>query len=181
MENLKPALEKLFNTLGNQMTDDYYGKTFDFKVNEIKSFDDGYVQIYVSTTPNVPETLYVEDSPWSYGKFSDAGWLAANLTNLTKYIGIGNGLSSVNIETVDKTEDYPTGDKFNFCDYEDDFYRFDSNGTVLHIPSGYTYPIYNDLCSFDPYDGYHLSDIESDDWWDALTENEKRDLVNFYK
>ena len=50
MENLKPALEKLFNTLGNQMTDDYYGKTFDFKVNEIKSFDDGYVQIYVSTT-----------------------------------------------------------------------------------------------------------------------------------
>jgi len=82
---------------------------------------------------------------------------------------------------VDTVEDYPFGDEFDICSHENDFYRFDSNGTALHIPSGYTYPMLQDACMIDPSDGYHLSNVENEDWWESLTENEKNDLTKIYK
>ena len=184
MDNLKPALEKLFNTLGNQMTDDYYGLTFDFNIKDVKPSDYNHeiLKITVSTNPPIPSTLFVEDSPWGYGKFSTGNYLTWNLENLTKYLGLGTDMVVVDVDNMEKVEDFPLGGKFNICDYEDDFYRFDSNGTVLHIPSGFTYPMNMiDACHIDPRDAFHLSEIDNDDWWDTLTENEKNDLTKIYK
>ena len=181
MDNLKPALEKLFNTLGNQMTDDYYGMTFDFTINDIKKDRHDIVKIDISTNPPIPATLFVEDSPWTYGKFSSNHYLVFNLENLTKYLGLGTNMVEINVDNVDTVEDYPFGDEFDICSHENDFYRFDSNGTALHIPSGYTYPMLQDACMIDPSDGYHLSNVENEDWWESLTENEKNDLTKIYK
>jgi len=182
MDNLKPALTKLLNTLGNRMTDEYYGMTFDFTIGDIKVMGNSdIIEINVITNPQIPSTLFVEDSPWNHGKFSTGNYLSWNLEYLTKYLGLGSEKVFININNMIQSEDMPLGDKFDICSYEDDFYRLDSSATVLHIPSGYTYPINNDLCSIDASDGYHLSNIENDDWWDALTENEKYDLTKFYK
>jgi len=119
MDNIKPALEKLFNTLGNQMTDDYYGMTFDFNIKDVKPSDYNHdiLKITVSTNPPIPATLFVEDSPWSYGKFSTGNYLAWNLENLTKYLGLGTDMVVVNVDNMEKVEDFPLGGKFNICDY----------------------------------------------------------------
>ena len=176
---LKNALEKLFNTLGNQMSDDYYGLQFNFKIEDLKLIEnDNLYVIKVSSDKMVPATLFVEQSDWTYGKFSDPRYLAWNLENLTKYIGMNSAIVEVILTNVQKIDYF--NDDIMVKDYEDDFYIIENTGTALHIPSGMTYPIYKDG-SIDSGNGFHLSDIESDDWWELLTNEDKEKLTQFYK
>jgi hypothetical protein len=51
---------------------------------------------------------------------------------------------------------------------------------VLDNETGWTYPLYqNDEIDVD--NDYHISDIESDDWWDDLTKEDKMKLDRLYK
>jgi len=177
-DKLKISLEKLFNTLGNQMSDDYYGLQFNFKVDDLEINDDiGHYKITVSTDKTVPGTLFVEDSEWTYGKLSIPRYLAWNLESLTKYIGL-KGHIEVELTNVEPPQYF--NDDVMVKDYEDDFYVIEDTGTALHIPSGMTYPIYSDG-SIDSGNGFHLSEIESEDWWELLTNEDKQNITNFYK
>ena len=133
MDNLKPALEKLFNTLGNQMTDDYYGLTFDFNIKDVKPSDYNHeiLKITVSTNPPIPSTLFVEDSPWGYGKFSTGNYLTWNLENLTKYLGLGTDMVVVDVDNMEKVEDFS-------CDAEVLYYREGEEDQRYRITFFYT-------------------------------------------
>ena len=179
MDNIKNSLEKLFNSLGNKMSNDYYGLQFNFKVDDIvKDKNHNFYTIFVSTDKPIPATLFVEISDWEYGKFSNATYLAMNLENLSKYVGMDANTMDINLTNVESSKYF--NEDIMVKDYEDDFYIIEDTGTALHIPSGMTYPLYSDG-SIDSRNGYHLSEIESEDWWELLTNQDKEMMTQFYK
>ena len=60
-----------------------------------------------------------------------------------------------------------------------EFIKLDSVGSIVNIKSGYVYPILTDLSMSDTY-GVSLADIESEDFWDALSETDKQKLNDIY-
>jgi len=60
-----------------------------------------------------------------------------------------------------------------------EFIKLDSVGSIVNIKSGYVYPILTDLSMSHTY-GVSLADIESEDFWDALSETDKQKLNDIY-
>jgi len=203
-EQIKSAIEKLLNSMGKKMAKDYYGLDLNFTVENItgqsqhaKFFGnypmDSSEKIYiytvdVNTDKTIPSVLDVVIHPdFSYGKYSTYTDLQGNLNYLSRYLGYTFYVDLVNKEDYLEMnyEDVPPyvlnpdaeiiSDKFNFKEY----YPFDDNGTILHKKTGYVYPLFiNNNIDID--EGYHIAYIENDEWWDALSSEDKGVLNALY-
>lgn len=196
-EQIKSAIEKLLNSMGKKLAKDYYGLDLNFKVENIEGHNvmDGGKKQYtynvdVNTDKTIPSVLDVVIHPdFSYGKYSTYSDLQANLNYLSRYLGY-----TFYVNLLNKDDYFEMGvqdgvlppyvlnpnaerisDKFNFKEY----YPFDDNGSVLHKKSGYVYPLFiNNNIDID--EGYHIAYIENDEWWDALSSEDKGVLNALY-
>ena len=190
-EQIKSAIEKLLNSMGKKMAKDYYGLDLNFKVENIEGNNVMKQYTYnvdVNTDKTIPSVLDVVIHPdFSYGKYSTYSDLQANLNYLSRYLGYTFYVDLVNKDDYLEMnyEDVPPyvlnpdaeriSDKFNFKEY----YPFDDNGSVLHKKSGYVYPLFiNNNIDID--EGYHIAYIENDEWWDALSSEDKGVLNALY-
>ena len=169
------AIEKVLNSLGKKLAMDYYGLDLHFTV---LGFEDGVVK--VKTDKPIPQIFDVKIEPnFTYGKYGTINDLNGNLEHLLKYVGLNNvHIHYPEQQYVDHfintsmTTDYIRANPHEFI-------KLDSVGSIVNIKSGYVYPILTDLSMSHTY-GVSLADIESEDFWDALSETDKQKLNDIY-
>jgi len=194
---LKDSIEKVFNTLAVDKFLDLYGLDIHFSVDDIQPLEskssepiqNQYLNIKVSTEKQLPEVFVNRMEPnFVYGKFAEPYWIRAWLYSFLKYIGLSK--NKVNLEIVNEPQteinDLPEllvnpdsdnpSEKYNLKDY----YIFDDEAYVLNKKSGIVFPMLEGGDGFDTDAFTHLSDIETEEWWDELSDGDKRELSNIY-
>jgi hypothetical protein len=177
------AVEKLMNTLGKKIAKEFYGLDLNFKVVS-KEVDSPYysppVMFMVQTDKRLPNVLTVQNAEWGYGKYATILDLQGNLNRFLKYIGmnwkdVGLALKTpqgtINELPVPKEDDYINHPE-RFTPLIDKTYVLDNNTGWVH------YLNWDD--TIDTENAYHLSGIESEEFWENLTIEEKRILEKLY-
>ena len=175
------VIEKLFNSLGREMAMRYYGLDLHFTVLSAKpvaSWDNDY-EIEVKTDKPLPLIFDVKTEPnFTYGKYASISDLLGNLSALLKYTGIKNGYIKLPEQTYPNSWENGTHEDA-FIKHPQEFIELESVGSVLEIETGYTYPLFQDGY-IDTDDGWSLAEIDNEDWWDQLSEEDKQKLDNIY-
>ena len=176
------AVLKLLNTLGRKTIKEDFGLdlTFEFVSEDYVPMigGDESFQVKVRTDPPIEEVTYVENQSWGPRKFLRPTAITVSLDNLGRYIGFNDNLL-VRVTNI-STTNYRVFDVVDITEREDDFYIMKSVGTVLHIPTGLTFPYSKDN-TVDYYEGTYLEFIDNQEWWDSLSGEDKQALINFYK
>lgn len=183
-EDYKVAAEKLLNSLGRKMGIDYYGYDGNYTVEEVVyDSDDEFVDVTVTTDKPVPETLDVKIEPnFVYGKYATASDLIHNLNYPMRYLG----KNDVNVMIQD-TDDYSNSDIRTvrgrlegpeFIQHPENFIEL-CNGFVVEKSSGYAFPLFTNN-NIDVTDFYHIANIDEEEWWEKLCDEDKIELNKTY-
>lgn len=79
-QDYKIAAEKLLNSMGKMMGLKYYGYDGEYTIKNINVYDDGFVELEVTTDKPVPDIMDVKIEPeFKYGKYASASDLIGNL------------------------------------------------------------------------------------------------------
>lgn len=175
------AVLKLLNTLGRKTINEDFGidLTFEYVSEDyVPMIGDSYVfQVEVRTEPPIEEVTYVENQSWGPRKFLRPTAITVVLDSLGRYIGFNDNLA-VRITNISTTNNR-VFDVVDITEKEDDFYIMKSVGSVLHIPTGMTFPYSKDN-TVDYDEGTYLEFIDNQEWWDSLSSEDKQALINFY-
>ena len=178
---LKEPLEKLFNTLGKQMAKDYYGLDLNFKVVGKLEDSPDYspdLMILVQTDKVIPNTLMVQNTGWGNEKYATLENLQWNLSVLLKYI-TNKGVGIILNQSQLRTNDLPYPDEDDYIDHPERFTPLVDETYVLENNTGWVYYLGIDK-KIDQHTAFHLSEIESEDWWESLTNEDKKKLEKLY-
>jgi hypothetical protein len=175
------AVEKLMNTLGKKIAKEFYGLDLNFKVVS-KEVDSPYysppVMFMVQTDKELPNVLTVQNAEWGYGKYSTILDLQHNLNRLLKYIGITE--AGVGIKTPQGTiNELPVPKEDDYINHPERFTPLIDETYVLDNNTGWVYYLNWDD-TIDTDNAYHLSGIETEEFWENLTIEEKRILEKLY-
>jgi hypothetical protein len=175
------AVEKLMNTLGKKIAKEFYGLDLNFKVVS-KEVDSPYysppVMFMVQTDKELPNVLTVQNAEWGYGKYSTILDLQHNLNRLLKYIGITE--AGVGIKTPQGTiNELPVPKEDDYINHPERFTPLIDETYVLDNNTGWVYYLNWDD-TIDTENAYHLSAIETEEFWENLTIEEKRILEKLY-
>jgi hypothetical protein len=175
------AVEKLMNTLGKKIAKEFYGLDLNFKVVS-KEVDSPYysppVMFMVQTEEELPNVLTVQNAEWGYGKYSTILDLQHNLNRLLKYIGITE--AGVGIKTPQGTiNELPVPKEDDYINHPERFTPLIDETYVLDNNTGWVYYLNWDD-TIDTENAYHLSAIETEEFWENLTIEEKRILEKLY-
>jgi hypothetical protein len=175
------AVEKLMNTLGKKIAKEFYGLDLNFKVVS-KEVDSPYysppVMFMVQTDKELPNVLTVQNAEWGYGKYSTILDLQHNLNRLLKYIGITE--AGVGIKTPQGTiNELPVPKEDDYINHPERFTPLIDETYVLDNNTGWVYYLNWDD-TIDTDNAYHLSAIETEEFWENLTIEEKRILEKLY-
>lgn len=181
-DNIKSGVDKLMNSLGKRMVKEIYNLDLNFKVTGILEDSPDYLpklMVVVETDKKVPNVLRRKNQGWNSGRYSTLEDLQYNLGYLFKYIGKkGVGLI-LNPEQL-RIYQFPPLDEQDYIYNPDKYTTLVDKTYVLDNKTGWTYALYqNDEIDID--NDYHISDIESDDWWADLTKEDKMKLDRLYK
>jgi hypothetical protein len=172
------AVLKLLNTLGRKTLNEDFGIDLTFEyVDEVN--DRNYFRFDVRTEPPIEEVTYVENRPWGPERFIRPMSIIMSLENLAHYLGFNQNNFGIKITNVNIINDR-VFDTVDITEKEDDFYIIESLGTVLHIPTGQTFP-YSEDNMVDYDEGEYLEYIQNQEWWDSISSKDKQSLINFYK
>jgi len=177
----KIAIEKLLNTLGKQMAMEYYGLDLNFSVIDI---EDGVIK--VKTDKPIPQIFDVKIEPdFTYGKYATIKDLNGNLEHLLKYVGMNHA-------EIHHPE-HPINDMWGhvldirlaanetYINNPEKFVELESVGSALEKETGYVYPMTTLMFKgIDISMGVSLADIEDDNWWEALSVEDKQKLNDIY-
>lgn len=173
------SIEKLFNTLGREMAMRYYGLDLHFTVLKAEPISASEYDIQIKTDKPLPLIFDVKTEPnFIYGKYAAIGNLLGNLSALLKYVGI----KYANIKLPEQT--YPTSWTYEpntraFIEHPQEFIELEGVGSVLEIETGFVYPLFQNG-NIESDMGLSLADIDDEEWWEHLTEEDKQKLDNIY-
>ena len=173
------SIEKLFNTLGREMAMRYYGLDLHFTVLKAEPVSATEYDIEIKTDKPLPLIFDVKIEPnFTYGKYASIPDLLGNLSALLKYVGIKHGYIKLPEQTYPQSWVNGTDEKA-YIENPQEFIELESVGSVLEIETGYTYPLFQNGY-IDTDDGWSLAEIDNEDWWDQLSEEDKQKLDNIY-
>ena len=182
MDNQLKAIEKVLNTLGKRLAKNYYNLDLNFKVTGILEDSPDYrpkLMVTAETDKKVPNVLRRKNQGWNGGRYSTLEDLQYNLGNLFKYIGTQDIGLILNPEQL-RLHQFPPLDKQDYVNNPDKFTTLVDNTYVLDNETGWTYVLYKNN-EIDVDNDFHISDVESDDWWGELTKEDKMNLDRLYK
>jgi hypothetical protein len=173
------SIEKLFNSLGREMAMRYYDLDLHFTVLKVEPINASEYNIQVKTDKPLPLIFDVKTEPnFTYGKYASIPDLLGNLSALLKYVGIKHGYIELPEQTYPQSWVNGTDEKA-YIENPQEFIELESVGSVLEIETGYTYPLFHNGY-IDTGDGWSLANIDNEDWWDQLSEEDKQKLDNIY-
>ena len=182
MDNQLQGVEKVLNSLGKKLAKQLYGLDLNFKVTGVLEDSPNYLPKYMiltSTDKKIPNVLKVRNHDWGNGRYSTISGLQQNLQHLFKYVGLQDLGLILNPEQL-RIYQFPPLNEQDYLNNPDKFTPLVDKTYVLDNKTGWTYPLYqNDEIDVD--NDYHISDIESDDWWADLTKEDKMKLDRLYK
>ena len=174
------VIEKLLNSLGRELAMNYYGLDLRFTVLGVEVEHEDFYTITITTDKPLPTIFNVRMEPnMVYGRFASIQDLIGNLEYLLRYLGINQSNIILRQDSwppswKDGTDnDAPLKNPMNYID-------LDSVGSMLEVDTGYTYPKF-DNGTIDSREGYHLANIEDDEWWESLSSEDIQTLENTYK
>lgn len=199
---LKWSLEKLFNTVGRNLAMNYYGFDSEYEVvsiidektgEEVTDSDLGNTENYTATVKSkepLPEIFDVKIEPlFRYGKYAQPMDLQFNLENLTKYISpnqiavqlVGPEWKSFkDIDTLQSFEDKwgrsLDRDANDFQASPNSWIEL-SNGSVVDKLTGDSFPLMSNGL-IDKTEVWNIARVDDDEWWDSLSDEDKRNLTN---
>lgn len=182
MELTEP-IEKLLNTLGSKISKDLYDLDLKFKVVGKLEKNADYspkLMISIQTDKEIPNTLTVQNADWGYGKYATLEELQWNLTHLLKYLGINDqDVGIILNQSQRRTIDLSFPEEDDYINYPERFTDFSDETYILENNTGWVYYLdfYNKI---DQQDATHLSALESEDWWERLTNEDKKKLEKLY-
>lgn len=180
MKGEKEVIEKLFNSLGKKVIKQFYDLDLNFEV--IGSLENSPLyypekMIIVKSDKPIPNVLKVPNHSFEWGKFATKDDLRYNLEHLFKYLNKDWG--------VILNPDEPDRRLITFSEEEgniENTQRFLSlldGSYALDKISGYVYAVFNNG-TLDVDSAYHLSEIDSEEFWDELTPQEIKELDSLY-
>jgi len=200
---LKWSLEKLFNTVGRNLAMNYYGFDSEYEVvsiidektgEEVTDSDLGNTENYTATVKSkepLPEIFDVKIEPlFRYGKYAQPMDLQFNLENLTKYISPNQiAVQLVGPEWSPGENTYRTLQSFEdkwgrSLDRDANDFQASpnswielSNGSVVDKITGDSFPLMSNGL-IDKTEVWNIARVDDDEWWDSLTDEDKRNLTN---
>ena len=200
---LKWSLEKLFNTVGRNLAMNYYGFDSEYEVvsiidektgEEVTDSDLGNTENYTATVKSkepLPEIFDVKIEPlFRYGKYAQPMDLQFNLENLTKYISPSQiAVQLVGPEWSSGENTYRTLQSFEdkwgrSLDRDANDFQASpnswielSNGSVVDKITGDSFPLMSNGL-IDKTEVWNIARVDDDEWWDSLTDEDKRNLTN---
>ena len=178
IQDYKIAAEKLLNSMGKIMALKYYGYDGKYKIKDINVYEDGFVELEVSTDKPVPDIMDVKIEPnFVYGKYASASDLIGNLESQLRYLGN----NKVSVLIVDDEPLYHRPISLEGHEFKENPEKFIHlcNGSVVEKSSGFTYPLYQSgIIAVD--EPYHLSSIDNEEWWESLCDDDKIELNKTY-
>ena len=177
-QDYKIAAEKLLNSMGKMMGLKYYGYDGKYTIKNINVYDDGYVELEVTTDKPVPDIMDVKIEPeFKYGKYASASDLIGNLESQLRYLG-NNKVSVLIADNEPLYRRYVSLEGHEFKENPEKFIHL-CNGSVVEKSSGFTYPLYQSgIIAVD--EPYHLSSIDNEEWWESLCDDDKIELNKTY-
>ena len=200
---LKWSLEKLFNTVGRNLAMNYYGFDSEYEVvsiidektgEEVTDSDLGNTENYTATVKSkepLPEIFDVKIEPlFRYGKYAQPMDLQFNLENLTKYISPNQiAVQLVGPEWNPGENTYRTLQSFEdkwgrSLDRDANDFQASpnswielSNGSVVDKITGDSFPLMSNGL-IDKTEVWNIARVDDDEWWDSLSDEDKRNLTN---
>ena len=182
MELTEP-IEKLLNTSGSQISKDLYDLDLKFKVvGELEKSADYSPKLMISiqTDKEIPNTLTVQNADWSYGKYATLEDLQWDLRQLLKYIGINDQEVGIILNQSQlRTNDLPFPEEDDYINNPERFTTFADETFILENDTGWVYYLDFDN-KIDQENATHLSEIEAEEWWERLTNEDKKKLEKLY-
>ena len=178
------AVEKLMNTLGKKIAKEFYGLDLNFKVVS-KKVDSPYyspsVMFMVQTDKELPNVLTVQNAEWGYGKFATIDDLQYNLNRFLKYIGMDRKDVGLALKTPQgRINELPVPKEDDYINHPERFTPLIDKTYVLDNNTGWVYYLnWDDTIDIND-NAYHLSAIETEEFWDNLTNEEKTILEKLY-
>lgn len=181
--DINKPIEKLLNTLGSQISKDIYGLDLKFKVVGTLEDSPNYspkLMILIQTDKEVPNTITIQNEDWDYGKYAKLEDLQWSLNNLLKYIGIKNYEVGIILNpTQPRTHELPFPEEDDFINHPERFTTLVDDTYVLDNNTGWVHYLdWNKKIDVD--NAYHLSEIDEEQWWDSLTNEDKKKLQKLY-
>lgn len=180
-EDFKVAAEKLLNSIGRNMAIKYYGYDATYKITDITFYDDGAIEMYVAPDKPIEEILDVKIEPnMVWGKYADITDLILNLQYFFKYITTSDVFINIPSEYI-ITDEIPVKTT-HFKDNPEEFIELESVGSVVHKKTGQVFPIIKHIQvngkMIDTYQHQSLARIDNDDWWNSLSEEDIKKILN---
>jgi hypothetical protein len=177
------AVEKLMNTLGKKIAKELYGLDVNFKVvgkEEDSPYYSPPVMFMVQTDKELPNVLTVQDAEWGYGKYDEILDLQRNLNKLLKYIGYNWKDVGIKIQAPQgNIHQLPFPKEDDYINHPERFTPLIDKTYVLDNNTGWVYYLNWDD-TIDTENAYHLSEIETEEFWENLTIEERRILEKLY-
>lgn len=177
------SIEKLLNTLGSEISKDLYDLDLKFKVvGELEKSADYSPKLMISiqTDKEIPNTLTVQNADWSYGKYATLEDLQWDLRQLLKYIGINDQEVGIILNQSQlRTNDLPFPEEYDYINNPERFTTFADETFILENDTGWVYYLDFDN-KIDQENATHLSEIEAEEWWVRLTNEDKKKLEKLY-
>lgn len=183
MDNQLQGVEKVLNSLGKKLAKQLYGLDLNFKVSGVREnspyFGPKYM-VLALTDEKIPNVLKVRNTGWGYGRYSTLEGLQGNLQHLFKYVGLQDLGLLLNSEQPRVWDHILEPDEEDYINHPDKFTTLVNDTYVLDNETGWIYTLYNDN-RIDIDNGNHISDIDVQEWWDDLTQEDKMKLDRLYK
>ena len=180
-KEIKESVERLFNTLGTDLFKSLYNKEFHFEITDILRDSPMYfppIMLFVKTDKPIPATLRnMKKESWTQYRYVTPDFLSVNLEKLLKYIGLNN--AGVVLEDIPYEYNAPKVKPKDYIENPENFTTLVDATWVLDNNTGIVYPLLL-TDEIDTRAGYHLQNIEEDEWWDSLTEEDKINLDTLY-
>jgi len=178
---LKEPIEKLLNTLGSKISKELYDLDLNFKVMGKLEDSPDYspnLMILVQTDKEIPNTLTVQNTEWGNGKYATLEDLQWNLSHLLKYIS-NKDVGIILNQPQQRTNDLPFPEEDDYINHPERFTPLVDETYVLDNNTGWVHYLGIDK-KIDVDNAYHLSAIEAEDWWEILTNEDKKKLEKLY-
>lgn len=158
------TIEKILNTLGNKVIKDKYGLDLQFEVDKINTHrvlgnDNHTIRVNVSgdKVPYIIKDLSYDDRMWDSERYGVPSSLEHMLTDVVRYLDPNYFVIFNNVKSPYNHE----------CR---DYVMLKSVGTEICKESGMTE---------DKYMG-GIPDIDNDEWWDALSDEDKEIIKSLF-
>lgn len=176
----KESLEKLLNSLGSSLVKKYYGLDLNFEVVSMEPVSASEWDAEIRTDKPIPPILDVKIEPeFKYGKYARIQDIIGNLESLSRYIGIKHLYLSL-IDNVYPERWDRMVDKDDYINFPEEYIPLESVGAVVEKDTGYVYTLFNNDTLETKYDIYSLAQIDEEEWWESLSEEDKQQLNDYY-